>query len=268
MNALPVRRVNLGCGSRLHPEWLNYDLTPVLPGVIKANFIAGIPLPDNSTECVYHSHVLEHLPRPVARQFLLECKRVLVPGGILRIVVPDLEQIARDYVRILDRRRGGEDVSEEHRWMIIEMVDQMVRTRPGGELGQMTGEPLKNPGFIAPRLGAFGKEMLKPRPINANVKPSRFVHVQELIERWFPRKWGYLVSEMLFRKLGEVHRWMYDELSLGDLMREVGFVDVARMQYDTSRIPEWHRFVLDSNLDGTQYKGISLYMEARKGDAK
>ena len=103
-DAVP-KRVNLGCGTRLHPEWLNYDLNPIAPGVIKANFITGIPLRDASAQCVYHSHVLEHLPREVARTFLLECKRILAPGGILRIVVPDLEQIAKDYIRVLDAPR-------------------------------------------------------------------------------------------------------------------------------------------------------------------
>jgi SAM-dependent methyltransferase len=234
--------------------------------VRKANFISGIPLPDDSAACVYHSHVLEHLPESLARQFLLECKRVLVPGGILRIVVPDLEQIARDYVAILDRRRAGEDVREEHRWMTIEMVDQLVRTRPGGEFGRLLARGVHKKDFIAPRWGSYGNELLAAasNPNAPPPAPSRYERMLDRIERWLPKSWGYLVSEMLFRRLGEVHRWMYDELSLSDVLRELGFVDIARMTYNTSGVPEWNRYGLDSEPDGSQYKGVSLYLEARK----
>ena len=55
----------------------------------------GIPFDDDTVDVVYHSHVLEHLDRDVARKFLLEVKRVLRPGGIHRIVVPDFEYICR-----------------------------------------------------------------------------------------------------------------------------------------------------------------------------
>ena len=51
------------------------------------------PWPDASARCVYSSHTLEHLDREQGRAFLAECARVLAPGGVLRIVVPDLRVI-------------------------------------------------------------------------------------------------------------------------------------------------------------------------------
>lgn len=257
--------VNLGCGGRIHADWANYDLSPTAPGIRRANFISGIPLHDASADCVYHSHLLEHLPESIARRFLLECKRVLKPGGILRVVVPDLEQIARDYVAALDRRRGAdsEEAREAHRWMTIEMVDQLVRSRPGGEFGAMLDRGVRNPAFIEPRLGSFGRGRMKP-PGSTPSPTSRYVRALDRIERWLPKSWGYLVSEMLYRRLGEVHRWMYDELSLADLLTDLGYVQVQRAAPTVSRIPGWLKFHLDADPDGTQYKGVSLYMEAVK----
>ena len=56
---------------------------------------------------------------------------------------------------------------------------------------------------------------------------------------------------------------MYDELSLRDLLAELGFVEITRMPYNTSAIPGWNEFALDSDSDGTQYKGVSLFMKAK-----
>ena len=49
-----------------------------------------------SVAAVYSSHALEHLYLDEARAVLRECSRVLCPGGILRLAMPDGEQIARE----------------------------------------------------------------------------------------------------------------------------------------------------------------------------
>jgi predicted SAM-dependent methyltransferase len=56
-----------------------------------------IPLPDNSADVVYASHMLEHLDRAEAQRFLDESKRVLAGGGVLRLAVPDLKMIIAKY---------------------------------------------------------------------------------------------------------------------------------------------------------------------------
>ena len=84
--------VNLGCGSHSHPIWMNIDIASPHPAVHEHNLMAGIPLPDESCDAV-HSHVLEHMPKHQAEPFIAECFRVLKPGGVIRIAIPDLEQI-------------------------------------------------------------------------------------------------------------------------------------------------------------------------------
>jgi predicted SAM-dependent methyltransferase len=51
---------------------------------------------------VYASHVLEHLSRQDIEKALTETRRILKPGGIFRLVVPDLELAAREYIRSVE----------------------------------------------------------------------------------------------------------------------------------------------------------------------
>ncbi|MDC0253319.1 class I SAM-dependent methyltransferase [Bacteriovoracales bacterium] len=55
-------------------------------------------LPDNSCEIVFCSHVFEHIPHIKLPMVISEINRVLRPGGIFRMLTPDLEVIAKAYV--------------------------------------------------------------------------------------------------------------------------------------------------------------------------
>src|SRR3989338_5668159 len=61
------------------------------PEIIGQSLLRPLEFADNTFYAVYHSHLLEHLPKRYVPVFLQECWRVLKPGGILRVVVPDLE---------------------------------------------------------------------------------------------------------------------------------------------------------------------------------
>ncbi len=254
---------NLACGHRWHPAWLNFDRFPASPQVKRADLRRRIPLRNNVASAVYHSHLLEHFTPALARPFLGECLRVLKPGGILRIVVPDLEQSARDYVAILDRLRAGAAAPLERKWLVIEMIDQIARTRPGGELDRMIREHPEADPFILPRLGAFGPRLIEILR-DPDSSRSRFERRLRLIETWLPGRCGMMVADALFRRRGENHRWMYDEFSLGDLMRESGLADIRRMTPTTSQIPGWSTYRLDGDSDQQVWKGTSLYMEGCK----
>jgi len=104
------KMLNLGCGSHYHQDWINIDFQSKAPEVMRYNLCLGIPVPDESCDVLYQSHLLEHFPKRFALEFLKECYRVLKPGGIIRIVQPDLEQKTDNHV---------EDplFCEVHHWM-------------------------------------------------------------------------------------------------------------------------------------------------------
>ena len=67
-------------------------------GIVIHDLRKRFPWPSGSAEAVYSSHTLEHLSRNEGRRFVRECHRVLRPGGVLRLVVPDLRACVDRYL--------------------------------------------------------------------------------------------------------------------------------------------------------------------------
>lgn len=57
-----------------------------------------LPFEDGAVDWVYAEHLIEHVPLPVAVAWLTEVRRVLAPGGLLRLTTPDLARYAAGYV--------------------------------------------------------------------------------------------------------------------------------------------------------------------------
>jgi len=75
---------------------------------------SSIPLDDGSCETVFCSHMFEHIPHVRLEGILLEFNRVVAIGGVVRILVPDIERVARAYVEKDDdffRKAKEEDES-------------------------------------------------------------------------------------------------------------------------------------------------------------
>lgn len=252
--------VNIGCGKRFHSAWKNLDVRPADASVERWNVLNGLPFASDSVDAVYHSHVLEHLGRDDAKALLHECFRVLKPGGILRVVVPDLEGIARAYLNTL--KEG--DV--RHEWMTIELVDQLTRHQSGGEMirycRQASGE--ERP-FILQRLGEEAKAMMespstqKPRalPLMMKIKAAA-------LRLLLGEKGMHALDLGKFRLAGEVHRWMYDKATLAARLTEAGFAQTRVCTAMESAIEGWSTYQLDAGTDGTPWKPDSLFMEAAK----
>ena len=98
-----MKLLNFACGSRIHPDWVNIDFSPVDKRVKKLNLLRTLPFTDKSFDVAYSSHFLEHLTPQKGLQILKEIKRILKPNGIVRLVVPDLENLASVYLSTLSR---------------------------------------------------------------------------------------------------------------------------------------------------------------------
>lgn len=278
--------LNLGCGSRFHPEWTNLDVVSTERNVIAYNLRKNIPFPDNSFQVVYHSHLLEHFPKSEAENFLTECYRVLKPRGIIRIAIPDLEQIAKTYLLALEKAcSGSQEWADNYEWIVLEMYDQVVRNSNGGEIfTYLNKEFIPNEGFILQRWGIEAKKLIETLRLDRRAKPSeapvkhqftkplnRFrdlllhpKHLRELFVKLLLGKEFEMLHIGRFRQSGIIHQWMYDRYSLSVLLKKCGFTKIIQCSAMKSYLSDWASFHLDTEADGTVYKSDSLYMEAIK----
>lgn len=90
-------RVNVGAGRYALPGYYNVDEIDY-PGIDLVAHFPPLPFDDDSIEEVWACHMLEHLSRPAAAAFLEDVYRVLIPGGMLGVVVPDTRVIVRHYL--------------------------------------------------------------------------------------------------------------------------------------------------------------------------
>lgn len=88
-------KLHVGAGGHRLEGWINIDVDSA---DVSLNVANGLPFASDSASFIFASHVLEHLYHPEqSLRFLAHCQRVLAPGGVLRIVVPDIEQCIRAY---------------------------------------------------------------------------------------------------------------------------------------------------------------------------
>lgn len=278
--------LNLGCGRRFHPNWTNVDFTSTGDGVITHNLTQGIPFPDASFDVVYHSHLLEHFPKNAAKSFLRECCRVLRPQGVLRVIIPDLEQIARNYLIALEQASSGsQEWAANYEWILLEMYDQTTRNHCGGEMATyLFKEHIHNQEFILERNGTEAKNLIeagfqhRQQSHSGVVSESQSKKLLKQIYRflYYPIYRQELLLKLLlgkeysalqigrFRQSGEVHQWMYDRYSLALLLKQCGLENIVQRTAAESYIPDWASFNLDTELDNSVYKPDSLFIEALK----
>ncbi|MFA4842512.1 MAG: methyltransferase domain-containing protein [Candidatus Omnitrophota bacterium] len=119
------KKINLGCGPVGKDDWVNIDWG-ILAFLHKFTFIENIllnlkllpkgynvrwprnlklhnckrklPFATYSLDYVYTSHLIEHFKKFDAESILKDCCRVLKKGGIIRVVVPDLELLVKKYL--------------------------------------------------------------------------------------------------------------------------------------------------------------------------
>ncbi len=274
------RLLNLGCGASFHAAWINVDTVPAAPGILRQDLARGLPYSAGSIDAIYSSHVLEHFAPLVAQNLINECARVLRPGGIARIVVPDLEAIARLYLKSMEGAIAGDAAAaKRYDWLMLELYDQTVRSASGGEMLAYLRSPMDEDqkDFVANRIGV---EAMRDSPLAPVSLPKPWLMAQRLrsglltARRFIASSLAFLVlgregsralSEGIFRRSGEVHQWMYDRYSLGRMLKRAGFTGIRTCGADDSAIPGFTGYGLEA-ISGVARKPDSLYMEARKPD--
>ena len=96
-----LRRLNWGCGAAGEPGWVNSDIKEGPRIDVAGDILAGLPLADDTFDYTVSIHALPELPLDAQVPALAELRRVLKPGGVLRLALPDL-------VKGVDAYRRGE----------------------------------------------------------------------------------------------------------------------------------------------------------------
>lgn len=193
-------KVNLGCGPVQPEGWVNVDgsrrawlanrlwpldrllvglgaLAPTEfgPHVKVHDLLKPLPFAEGSVACIYAGEVWEHFEYPDAVRLTAECYRVLRPGAVLRICVPDGVAF---WAKYLELHKAQMDMAPSQR--------------------------------------------------RASVMRD---HVQLYFHDIATRR-------MLVGSMGHTHKWQFDEVQLIELLVSAGFVNVERMPFHESRIPD------------------------------
>jgi predicted SAM-dependent methyltransferase len=211
----PLTRLNVGCGSTPTAGWRNFDSSlsvrvarlPVVPdllralgvitagqrrfievaharGVEHADATRHLPVAGGTADCLYTSHMLEHLEPSQAAAFLAEARRVLRPGGTIRVSVPDLRLLVQGYLdtgdadsfvdmlqldhpaprTVLERLRALLAGDRQHQWMY-----------DGASLCQL----LEGQGFVDARVMPAGETRIAdPGALDLRERASQSVYVE------------------------------------------------------------------------------------------
>ena len=116
---LGMRGINCGCGRYLRPDCLNVDRLPMADGagntsrpgsIARVHIDDGVvyymqhdlekafPLPDAAFDWGYSEHFIEHVSPEQAIDWLAEMRRIIRPGGLLRLTTPDLRKYIEGYL--------------------------------------------------------------------------------------------------------------------------------------------------------------------------
>lgn len=269
--------LNFGCGKKYNPEWTNLDFATDSLEVIGSNLMDPLPFDEQSFAACYSSHVIEHFHESDVLKIFKEVYRVLSPGGIFRVVVPDFEDCAKEYVSTLQALRSGKGIPENYEWIRIELIDQFVRDDFGGEMQKLLHPLVANRQYIESRIGVIHDCSNKPSDGEKTLSKIKKLTIKKIFERirhnvaysflylTCGRKIAKNFRQTLFRQSGELHKSIWDEYSLSNALIKSGFTDITTCTPFESSISDFSNSGLDVSLGSkVVYRPHSLYIEARK----
>lgn len=96
--SVDFKRLNWGCGEHPEPGWINSDMKDA-PGIeLSCDIREGLPLENDTIDYAASIHALPEIPYGDLTGALKELHRVLKPGGVLRLALPDLDRGIQAYL--------------------------------------------------------------------------------------------------------------------------------------------------------------------------
>lgn len=91
--------LHLGCGEHRLEGWINVDYLVTEATDVQTDVGNALPFRSDSVAFIHSEDLLEHLDLENGRTLLAECHRVLVRGGVMRILTPDLDKLIEHVYR-------------------------------------------------------------------------------------------------------------------------------------------------------------------------
>jgi predicted SAM-dependent methyltransferase len=98
----PVK-LNIGCGTDYKKGWINIDNNSdnnIEKLDLNWDLRNSLPFANNSVDFVFNEHFIEHLTIEEGQTVIKDLMRVLKPGGVMRIAMPDLRIAVNDYLNL------------------------------------------------------------------------------------------------------------------------------------------------------------------------
>lgn len=131
-------KIHLGCGEKFLPGWTHVDARPG-PHVDYVADVLDLPFDDDSAEMIYWCHGIEHIPFALVQPALAEWRRVLQPGGILRLSTPDFNLLSAMYSQTKVELRliryaimGGQDYEENFHYSLWDFASLSAELQRAG----------------------------------------------------------------------------------------------------------------------------------------
>jgi len=131
-------QLHLGCGERYIPGFIHIDARR-FSYLDYVSSVAQLKMfSDNSVDLIYACHVLEHFRRNQIEKVLKEWHRILKNGGILRLAVPDFDNLVRVYLKtknlnlILGPLCGRQDYPENTHFVVFNFASLKDELKKAG----------------------------------------------------------------------------------------------------------------------------------------
>jgi predicted SAM-dependent methyltransferase len=86
---VPGLKINFGCGGNILDGWDNHDAD--------LDITKPLPYADDVADYILAEHLCEHVTSGQFLSFMEECRRILKPGGRLRLCIPVLDRLGREH---------------------------------------------------------------------------------------------------------------------------------------------------------------------------
>lgn len=208
----------------------------------------------NSATAMYASRFFSHHSQTEVNNLLPQLHRILMPGGILRISVYDMDMALKVYIRQKELLAIKPNASNRlaYEWSLLFFLDEMHRDVSGGAMREFLSKHGSDLDVIRETTGLiFAKEGFKKFKKRRNY----FNRILKFVFKTIfphPRNWR------------EPHRWHFDQISLEKLLSENGFVNIRHCAFSESGIDGFESCNPDKDVKSGHCIQPSFFIEASK----